>query len=195
VNVHEGLGPSFSPDGKQIVFTQQVSGPDWGLRILDLGSEEAEPVAFLTETGFQDSPKIAPDGRYLAYTSDETRTNDVYVRPFPSGDGKWQVSVDGGFWPRWSRNGERLYYVNGETLYEVDVSTEPAFRLGQPREIFTREPLGWTLIFGWPPGFDVSADGERFVVCRAVEQERSTSGVIIVENWLGEFESRAAAGP
>jgi Tol biopolymer transport system component len=187
MTVREGFDPSFSPDGRYIVFTLQTAGPDWDLHVLDLQGDAGEATLFVDDTGFQGWPRVSPDGRYVAYYSDETTVNEVYIRPFPDGDGKWQVSVDGGFWPRWSRNGDRIYYVNDDTLFEVDVSAEPSLRLGQPREIFTREPLGWTLVFGWPAGFDVSPDGERFAVCRAVEQERSSSGIIIVENWPGEF--------
>ena len=69
----------------------------------------------------------------------------------------------------------------------MDVATQPALRLGQPRALFTRKPLGWGLIFGWPPGFDVSADGKRFVIAQPVGEHQDTSGIIVVENWIGEF--------
>jgi Tol biopolymer transport system component len=182
----EGFHPAFSPDGRYLVYSEQVSGPDWDLRFVDL-DQGGEPVSFLAAAGNQGWPRVSPDGDYVAYVSDETGVNEVYLRPFPVGDGKWQVSVDGGYWPRWSRSGDRIYFVEEDTLFEVGVSTRPSLRLGQPREIFTREPLGWTLILNWPPGYDVSADGERFVVCRPVEQERTVTGIIVVENWLGEF--------
>ena len=95
--------------------------------------------------------------------------------------------MNGGHWPHWNRTGDRLYYVERESLMEVEISTTPALRLGQPTRLFEREPLGWPLIFGWPPGFDVSPDGERFVINQATDRGEARTGIVVVENWLSEF--------
>ncbi|HZM70522.1 MAG TPA: hypothetical protein VFB95_09155, partial [Candidatus Cryosericum sp.] len=100
---------------------------------------------------------------------------------------KWQVSTAGGFWPRWSRRGDHLYYAQGMTLMQVDVTTAPDLRLSAPRPLFTRKPLRWSLIFGWPPGFEVSPQDDRFLVAHAVEERTDKSGIMMVENWMGEF--------
>ena len=128
-----------------------------------------------------------PDGRYFAYVSDEGGKEEVFIKRFPRADGKWQVSVGGGTWPRWSRRGNRLYYARGDTLMEVDVTLGPEPRLGTPRPLFTRKPLGWALIFGWTPGFDVSPQDDRFVIVQPIDSHRDLSGIVVVENWFREF--------
>jgi len=90
-------------------------------------------------------------------------------------------------WPKWSRRGDRLYYAQKDTVMEVDVTLGVEPRLGVPRAVFTRKPLGWPLIFGWPPGFDVTAQGDRFVVAQAVSDKPDSGGIVVLENWNAEF--------
>ena len=90
-------------------------------------------------------------------------------------------------WPRFSHRGDKLYYANGDTIMEVDIATGPEPKLGAPREVFTRKPLGWPLIFGWAPGYDVSADGSRFVVVEPQGVSKNLGGIVIEENWAKEF--------
>lgn len=132
-------------------------------------------------------PRLSRDGRYFAYVSDESGNDEVYIKRFPSAEGKWQVSIGGGMWPRWSRRGNRLYYVRGETLMEVDAVTVPELRLGAPRALFTRRPLGRILIYGWPPGFDVSPQDDRFVISQALDEKQDLSGIVVLESWAREF--------
>jgi hypothetical protein len=119
--------------------------------------------------------------------SDETGRNEIYVKRFPSGEGKWQVSADGGEWPVWSRTGDRIYFARDDAILEATFAGRPAVTLGRPRELFTRKPYGMTLMFGWAPGFDVDASGERFVTCQGVGGPPVTSGIVVVESWLREF--------
>ncbi len=137
------------------------------------------------------SPEISPNERFLAYISNESGRYEVYVRPFPSGDGKWQVSVNGGRYPRWSPVKNELYYVERgtSTLMATPVSTEQGFTLGQPQVLF--EEL--SLAAGGPGAiYDVSADGKRFVTITPVADghETETPSVRIVENWYEEFRDR-----
>jgi hypothetical protein len=114
----------------------------------------------------------------------------VYVKRFPGGEGKWQVSVDGGYWPQWSAKGDELFFVSGDELLVVDVEMEPTFRLGSARVLFTRPTGGTLLPFSWPDGFAVSEDGQRFVMMRTVdrdEQARTAQGITVVQNWFAEF--------
>jgi Tol biopolymer transport system component len=182
----EGWGAAFSPDGRYVLFTvlDKDTGPDlWYLET----EGDGKPVLLLKAAGVQEWPRLSPDGRYFAYVSNEGGTDEVYLKRFPGAEGKWQVSDSGGHWPRWNRRGNRLYYVRDETVMEVDVATEPALRLGKPRALFTRKPLGWGLVFGWPPGFDVSANDDRFVICQPVGDKQEVNGIVVLENWLGEF--------
>jgi hypothetical protein len=70
---------------------------------------------------------------------------------------------------------------------EVEFTAGPEPRLGTPRELFTRKPLGWSLIFGWPPGYDVSSDGNRFVIVQSEGDGRDLTGIVVLENWTKEF--------
>ena len=141
-----------------------------------------------------------PTGRFLYVSNGTSKNMSAYSinlftgaltpvpgSPFPDAGGKWQVSVGGGTWPRWSRRGSRLYYVHEDTIMEVDVSPGPEPRLGAPRAVFTRKSLGWPLIFGWPPGFDVSPQEDRFVVVQSLSNKQDLTGIMVVENWFKEF--------
>ncbi len=177
-----GHRASWSPDGRMILYAAQVEGTDWDLYYRDI-AEGAEPVRFLKAAESQAAPQLSPDGKYVAYMSHETGQDEIYIKGFPGGEGKWQVSSDGGHWPRWSRSGGRLSYAAEETIMEVDVQTAGSLKLGAPRALFTRPELGWPLIFGWPPGFDVTADDREFIFCQPVEKVRDRGSIVVVENW------------
>jgi Tol biopolymer transport system component len=133
--------------------------------------------------------KLSPDGRFLTYTSTESRRHEIYVRPFPGGGGKWQVSVDDGRWPSWRGDGKELYYVEGDTLMAVSVSQELAFTLGQPQPLF--EYAGLHVPGGNRNGYDVSAAGQRFLTVAPVEGfEAAPLSIRVVQNWYEEFHER-----
>jgi eukaryotic-like serine/threonine-protein kinase len=182
----KGWSSSLSPDGRYLVFTKDAGSSDADIWYLDLTSK-GEPAPLIKAQGVQLWPRVSPDGQYVAYVSGETGSDEVYVKRFPSGEGKWQVSISGGYWPKWSPRGDRLYYVVGEAIMEVDVSAKPSFSLGKPREVLKRQPLGWPILFGWPPGFDVSKDGQRFLVLQAEGGQKSATGFVVVESWFSEF--------
>jgi serine/threonine-protein kinase len=187
LEVAKGWSSSLSPDGRYVVYTVMDPNTATDIWLRDLSSR-SEPVALVKAAGSQIWPRVSGDGRYVAYVSDETGRFEIYLKRFPGGEGKWQVSVSGGFWPHWSRQGDRIYYANGDTLMEVNVSTGGSSpQLGNPQEIFTRPPLGWALIFNWPAGFDVSSDGQRFLINLPVGQAPENRAYILVQNWLAEF--------
>lgn len=147
----------------------------------------------LLTTPFQErNPQISPDGRWLAYSSDETGTPEVYVRPFPSGGGKWQVSTAGGLEPRWRGDSKELFYADRMqlgSLMAVDVNVVgQEFSAGTPRKLFD-----WSLLTMSHPGpfgmlrFGVSRDGQRFLMAvnpRSVTFNESTSmPIAVVMNW------------
>src|SRR5258708_1455994 len=114
-------------------------------------------------TAVEQQPEISPDGRWMAYSSDETGRFEVYVRPFPDARvAKHQVSVAGGMRPRWSRDGRELFFVDDRIdLISVPMSGGAAFSAGAPTHLFNAEP--------YVPGsrmFDVSPDGKRFLMTR-----------------------------
>jgi serine/threonine protein kinase len=130
---------SWSPDGRYLLFTKVVSGSQRAdLYVLPLQPRE-EPLPLLATEALEVGAVFSPDGRWFAYTSDESGAEEVYVRPFnpsrrdPSGAGpKWQISTDGGRAPRWRSDGRQLLFVKETARYLVDVVTDPVFRSAPP---------------------------------------------------------------
>ncbi|MGC9951858.1 MAG: protein kinase [Bryobacteraceae bacterium] len=174
---------SWTPDGKALLYTQ--SGH---ISILPLpgGSGESKPRRFL-QTSFYDSfyewyAKISPDGKWLAYDSDESGKAEVYVVPFPGSGGKFQISTQGGRDPAWSRNGRELFYkeLGTNQLMAVDVQPGPVFRAGHPQALFKTTSGAW---------FSVTPDPKRFLVERVLEQARTTTFVTITD-WFDDLRRR-----
>ena len=187
-----GWSAAYSADGKTMVYADIDKQTFWDLYVRPVdGSSPA--VLFYQANSTQVWPKISPDGRFVAFVSDEAGSYDVYIKRFPAGEGKWEVSKGGGMWPRWGKGGRRLYYVNGDDLMEVDVATTPDLKLGTPRVLFTRPSIRRLLIFGWFPGYDISAAEDRFLFCRAVGENQNLTGMVVVQNWAAEFAGSVAA--
>ena len=107
-------------------------------------------------------PQISPDGRWMAYMSNESGQNEIYVRPFPEvNKGRWQVSTGSGNSPLWSPNGRELFYLSSDSVMAVAVQTEPTFSLGTPKALFRLTYAGVSSTTGMP--WDISADGKRFL--------------------------------
>jgi serine/threonine-protein kinase len=131
---------------------------------------------------------ISPDGRWLAYNSDETGTPQVWVQPYPAMDRKWPVSIDGGGLSVWHPKGDSIFFFDFEgRLMEARVHTQPTFSVERPRVV-----LEWPWVhFGMQ--FDISPDGERFLLNKAPPQENITE-LIVVENWFEELKRKAPPG-
>ena len=185
--------PDLSRDGRYLVYYELDKETQSDIRYIELGVD-IDPVAFLASPANERYPKFSPGGRFLAYTSDESGRNEVYVRPFPDGAGKWQASVNGGTLPRWRGDGKELYYVESSTLMAVSVSTESAFALGRPLSLFEASSLasvGSDFAGLASAGYDVSADGQRFLTVAPVEEDAAEPPKIrIVLNWHEEFRNR-----
>ncbi|NNE42878.1 MAG: serine/threonine-protein kinase [Gemmatimonadetes bacterium] len=193
------IGPGgwfgLSPDDRTLAYSlgqDGTSSNDWDIWYVHLdenGIPTGDPTLFLDTPSVTIYPQLSPDGRYVAYMSEETGQNEIYLKPFPTGPGKWQVSVDGGHWPRWSADGKTLYFARDQDIVAVSVELDPV-RLGAPEVLFRRPDMIGTLPFGWPDGFDVTADGERFLIgVRPEGQEISEDrGLVVVQNWFAEFQ-------
>jgi eukaryotic-like serine/threonine-protein kinase len=149
---------------------------------------DAEPIALLVTNYDEKAIMLSPDGRWLAYESDETGRNEIYVRPFPDVDaGKRTVSVNGGVMPLWSRSGDRIFYVNAaHEMVEARVSTAPSFAIQDREILFSIDPELWISKDGNYTAYDISPDDERFLMLRL--EERETRGLILVLNWLDELK-------
>jgi hypothetical protein len=180
------LGPS--PDGRWAaleVFGD--SGRDIWIAAVD-GSDERRP--FLATPASETWPRISPNGSYLAYQSNESGRNEIYLQPFPDGGRRWQVSTDGGNWPMWNGDGSELFYVRGDAVMAVPVVAEETVTLGTPEQLFTRNQSGYPLPFDWPEAFDVSTDGQTFLVLQNAADESAKRSIAIVQNWDTEFASQ-----
>jgi hypothetical protein len=147
----------------------------------------ADSVVALVTTGFDEtSPAVSPDGRWLAYASNESGRYEVYVRPFPNThDGKLRVSTDGGTEPVWAHSGRELFYKSGGNLMVVEVLAEVTFVTGEPRVLFSVQGYRAAEVHRQ---YDVMPDDQRFVMIRMVGEQDATE-LIVVENLFEELKT------
>jgi eukaryotic-like serine/threonine-protein kinase len=179
---------SWSPDGRTLAFTN--AGPNirdiWTLNISD---RKTQP--FLTTPFVEGGAQFSPDGRWLAYVSNESGRGEVYVQPYPGPGGKWQISTDGGLEPMWNRNGRELFYRSGDRMMAVAVSTQNGFAPGRPQLLFERHYAS-TILPQTGVFYDVSPDGQRFLMVK--EPEQASTPISIVLNWPALLGQRNAPG-
>ena len=199
---------SFSPDGQLLAFNEinpttgndilvlRLSDPSAGSgQIPSAGSlrdsgqaGQVHKVQPFLQTPFNEGvPEFSPDGHWLAYMSDESGGYEVYVQPYPGPGGKWRISSGGGAVPRWNPNGRELFYVSGDKMMAVDVTTAPIFSVGTPKMLFVFEGQE---VANW----DISPDGQRFLTVKPVEQQQAAAQINLVLNWFEELKRRAPAG-
>jgi Tol biopolymer transport system component len=172
---------SVSPDGKTLAFVRQSSETGGDIYVVDLRGD-LKPRPWLMTPAYEGGAQFSPDGRWMAYASDETGQMQVYLRPFPGPDPKEPVSTQGGTQPLWSRNGKELFYRNGNKMMAVDVSTSPHLVLSQPRQLF-EQPYGFFTIT--IANYDVSLDGQSFLM---VKDESGSHRLNLVLNWTEELK-------
>jgi Tol biopolymer transport system component len=167
----------WSPDGRFLLYRVTGDTRTNDIWVLPLSGDRT-PFPFVATPFSEGNARFSPDGRWVAYTSDESGQPEVYVAPFPSGEGKWQVSTAGGEFPRWRGDGRELYYLAaGNTLTAVAVAgTAAAFQAGAPQHLFK---------VNLPPGpgypYDVTPDGQRFLFNTEVAPPPP---VTVVVNWM-----------
>ena len=187
----------WSRDGRYLIFTQ--AGKDTGsdLWVVPMQGEH-KPAPYLVTPFHEDQAKFSADGRWVVYTSDETRAKEVYVRPFPAANGgKWQISNGGGNEPRWRRDGKELFFVGPDNmLYSVSVTVKgDVFQPETPKPLF-RVPIsggsggGESLLWRW----DVSNDGQRILVNAPVESQ-SAQPITVLLNWQNMLKQTAQTSP
>jgi len=177
---------SFSSDGRTMILHEvDLAGTKWDVLGMDLASPGAVPQPLLNDPYFELLAELSPDGRWLAYASNESGRYEVYVRSYPELDRKWQISADGGFEPVWSRDGTELFYRDeeGRRLISVDVAFEPEFKVGGT-EVVLDQPFVPSVGFG--RNYDVAPDGRSFLFVRQDLGEVERARLQVVLNWDDE---------
>jgi eukaryotic-like serine/threonine-protein kinase len=184
-----GLGEGFeSPDGAWMVLR---SADAVCCDILGMRPGVDSALVPLVATSFRErSPTLSPDGKWLAYVSDETGRFEVFVRPFPAvASGKWQISTAGGSAPRWSRQGDELFFLDGANdMQAVRVATKEAFEILGKQRLFSANGY---FVSPWAQAYDVSPDGKRFLMLRVGSSSGAVPiSVVLVQNFLAELQRK-----
>jgi Tol biopolymer transport system component len=175
----------WSRDGRFILYSEQDPKTSLDLWVLPL-SEEQKPFPFL-QTDFDEvHAQFSPDGKWIAYSSNESGMWQVYVRSFPDRGEKWPVSTSGGAQPRWRRDQKQLFYISADKMMVVDVKMDGAkFEAGVPKALFDlRFRPGFPGPRNW---YTVSEDGQRFLVTTNLE-EATARPTTVVLNWTADLK-------
>jgi Tol biopolymer transport system component len=184
---------SISSDGRTIMLMRESDSQHDLLTLRlphQLGDHLEPPLEpwLITEANERHA-QFSADGRRVAYTSDESGRDEVYIHELSGEGGLWQVSDEGGNEPRWSRDGRRLYYRNGDRMMCVDIDTGPRFRAAPPRALFS----GFFQDRGSVNDYDVDVEQERFVMLQPANPG-ARDAVEIVLGWTAELERLAPGG-
>ena len=181
---------SWARDGASLGLVTMGANGNFDVASLTLADKKIHP---LVTTNFREAdPDISPDGRWIAYTSNESARVEVYVRPYPTGAGRWQVSDSGGAYPRWASNGREIVYRVDDGI--MVASIEPAgdgIRTGKPHKLFTGSfrggSTGISIGGNTLSDYDVSADGQRFIMFPSSDSTAGGRGVVtLVTKWYDE---------
>lgn len=182
---------SWSPDGKQFLF-EAVKGSSVSLWTFSLQDRKSTLIPGVQSTGPLNS-MFSPDGRWIAYQSNQTGASQVYVQPFPSTGAKYQITKNGGFTSVWSPDGKHLFYLpgTGGQFVVVSITTQPSFTFGNPQPL----SRGWLEGgLGYPRVYDILPDGKRFIAVVPAGETPSGAAaapqINVVLNWFEDVKQR-----
>jgi len=183
----------WSTDGKFILYREINDKGKFDLWVLPLEGDKT-PKPFLQDDFDKGGGKFSPDGKWIAYSSDEAGPYQVYVRPFPGPGGQYQVSAAGGSNPRWRHDGKELFYLAPEgKVMAVEVKTGSTFETGAAKPLFDAHVRGWLGAGGAGPGlsardnYAVSSDGQRFLL-NSLAEGSAPSPLTVVLNWTADLK-------
>ena len=179
----------WSKDGQWIVYTANDPRTAWDVWVVPAGgSPDRKPIPIVQSDAYDFQGQLSPDSRWMAYASDESGQREVYVRPFPSGPGRWKLSIDGGSQPRWRGDGAEIYFAAaaGKMMavsVKATLGPRPTFEAGVPTPLFDTRLYDGALAYE----YDVTADGQRFVVNTNVAGAYATPLTVVV-NWTAPLK-------
>jgi Tol biopolymer transport system component len=181
--IREGV---FTPDGHSIVYRLDSPDNNRDIYLVPLTGQRTR-VPILTNINDDKQPRVSPDSKWLAYVSNESGREEVYVRALLGAGGRVPVSVGGGGEPLWSRDGKRLFYRTGAKLMAATIATTPTLTV-TTRETLFEGPFATDI---YHPNYDVAPDGKSFVMIRPVEENRQ---LVMIVNWIQELRERTRGG-
>jgi serine/threonine-protein kinase len=183
-STHAQFPYSFSPDGKALLFLDHDRSTGDDLWILPLEGDRT-PRPYLRTPFKEQEASFSPDGRWISYVSNESGREEVYVAPYQGSSGRVQVSTDGGSAPAWSPRGGQLFYRQGDKMMSVSIETRSSLTVGKPVHLFDAKD---------EDGFDVSPDGQRFLMIKKSEGRSVAQQIDIVLGWFDEVRRRVPVG-
>jgi Tol biopolymer transport system component len=181
---------AFSPDGRTLTLHHHRLERPAPILMLALDRDGAKPEVFLEGDFNAEGANFSPDGRYVAYLSQETGQREIYIRPYPGTGEQVTVSVGGGREPVWAKNGDLFYRsLTGERVFVVAVATEPKLRVGTPVQLF-QGPFYIPPTGSPRPQYDVAADGQRLLMLTTRSSADSSPArprIVIVQDWFEEL--------
>jgi Tol biopolymer transport system component len=181
---------SWSPDGRVLAYVHQPPSGLGDIYTVAVDENPRHPRPFLQTKANEGWPAFSPDGRWMAYASDESGTFEVYIRPYPGPGAKHQISTNGGNQPAWASNGRELFYRIRGALMAVAITTTPEFSAGIPRRLFEDRYAGGDPV----RGYDVAPDGRFLMVVDPEPPAPPASQINVVFDWLPEFKRKLAGG-
>ncbi|MBI4264860.1 MAG: serine/threonine-protein kinase [Acidobacteria bacterium] len=185
---HDQLPTSATRDGTRLIMYENRDSLDLSVLALD-GTRSVRPL--IATRANENSGRISPDERWLAYASNESGRTEVYVRPFPDVDaGRWQVSTGGGAVPAWSRAGDELFYQQGRSLVGVRVEKGETWTARPPVSLFEGP---YVFASGGNAGYDVAPDGRRFLMIKPADTAAPPGPpptLVVVQHWLEDLRRR-----
>jgi serine/threonine-protein kinase len=186
---------SWSPDGTTLAFVEEGDSKgffQFDIWVLSIGDRKTRAV--INTAANEMTPEFSPDGRWLAYASNESGRTEVYVQPYPGPGERHLISTNGGEQPAWSKDGRELFYVqrgvfNGggsPTLMSVSIATTPAFLAGTPQVVFENPDL----LTAWGRSYDVAPDGRRFLLTldKKAPTNLAPAQMVFVQHWFEELK-------
>jgi serine/threonine-protein kinase len=180
---HAQYPACFTSDGRALVFVDVDRTTREDIWVLPLDGSR-KPVPFLRTPFREGLVRLSPDGRWIAYTSDESGRAEIYVQPYPGPGGRIQISPDGGDHPLWSPDGRELYYRHQEKLFACSIQTEPSFSASKPTLLFEGK---------YRDEWDLSPDGQRFFLVKEKEVDSASRQIHVLLGWLDEVGRRLPA--